>query len=148
MQIASPIRPLLLSLCVVAAFGADWTAVQRIPPAQKIEITMRDGTRTRAAFVSAAADALIVREKAGERSFDRADIREIKVADPPRRLRNGLLWTAAGAGAGAGIGAAVCPQCSNEGAGFKYVGPGLAIGAGIGALGFLPAPYRTVYRNK
>jgi hypothetical protein len=131
-----------------AAFAAEWEAIQRIPVDHKIEITTRDGTRTRVAFVSATGEAIVVREKSGGRSIARAEIRQVRVADPARRVRNGLIWTAVGAGAGAAIGAAICPYCPNEGHGYKFVGPGVAIGAGIGALGFLPAPYRTVYKSK
>ena len=58
----------------------------------------------------------------------------MRVADPSRRLRNGFIWTAVGAVAGAAIGAAVCPDRPNEGHGYTLIGPGLAIGAGAGAL--------------
>jgi len=139
---------LFLLLAAGAAFAAGWEAVQRIPPDQKIEVTTRNGTSTRTVFVSATADAIVVREKSGERSIARAEIRQVRVADPARRVRNGLIWTAVGAGVGAAIRAAICPSCPNEGHGYKFVGPGVAIGAGAGALGFLPAPYRTVYKIK
>ena len=56
------------------------------------------------------------------------------------------LWFVENAGSGAGF--AACPGCANEGAGYKYVGPGVAAGAAIGALGFLSSPYRTIYNNK
>ena len=138
----------LLLLLTGAAFAADWDALQRIiPPGQTIEVTTRDKTHTRAAFVSATPDALVVREKSGERSIARAEIRQVRVADPARRTRSGLIWTAVGAAAGAAIGVAVCPHCPNEGHDY-YAGPGVAIGAGVGALGFLRAPYRTVYKSK
>lgn len=139
---------LLLLAFASPALAAEWEAIQRIQSDHKIEITTRDGVRTHATFVSATADSLTVREKSGERSLPRAQIKKVRVSDPARRLRNGLLWTAIGAGGGAGVGAAVCPSCPNEGHGYKYVGPGVAIGAGVGALAFLPAPYRTVYKTE
>ena len=46
----------------------------------------------------------------------------------------------------AGLGVAVCPGCANEGHGGKYVGPGVAAGAAVGALGFLTSPWRTIYK--
>lgn len=138
-----------LSLAAGVAFAAGWEAVERIPPDQKIEVTTRNGTSTRAVFLSATGEAMVIREKSGERSIARAEIRQVRVADPPRRVRNGIIWTAAVAGVGAGIGVAVCPYCPNEGHGYKFAGPGAAIGAGAGALlGFLPAPYRRVYKVK
>jgi hypothetical protein len=138
----------ILLLVAAAVFAAEWEAIQRIPVDQKIEITTRNGTSTRAAFVSATGDSIVVREKSGERSIARAEIRRVRVADPARRLRSGLIWMAVGAVAGAAIGAAVCPSCPNEGAGYKFIGPGVAIGAGVAALSFLPTPYRTIYKSK
>ena len=139
---------LVLLAAAIPTLAGSWEAVTRVMPDQKIEVTARDGTRTQGSFVSGSADAIIVRGKAGERSFTRAEVQTVRVYDGSRRLRQGLLWTAIGAGAGAGVGFAVCPYCSNEGHGDKYVGPGVAIGAGLGALGFLSSPYRTVYRGR
>ena len=141
-------RRVLVLLFASVAFGGEWEAVQRIPAEQKVEIRTRDGARTRGAFVSATADAVTLREKSGDRLVTRAEIRELRVADPSRRVRTGLISTAIGAAAGWGIGFAVCPHCANEGAPYKYIGPGIAIGSGVGALGFLSVPYRTVYKTK
>ncbi|HZT32993.1 MAG TPA: hypothetical protein VFA33_24105 [Bryobacteraceae bacterium] len=141
-------KQLAFLLVAAAAFAGEWEAVARIPPQQKVEITTREGKRTRAAFLSATSEVLIVREDSGERSIPRTEIRRVRVADPLRRIRRGLLWTAVGAGAGAAAGIAACPSCPNEGHGYKFLGPGLAAGAGLGALGFLSSPYRTVYHAK
>jgi len=67
---------LFLLLLAGSAFAGDWQAVQRLPHDQKIEVTTRDGSRTRASFVSAAEEALVVRENSGSRSISRADIRK------------------------------------------------------------------------
>jgi hypothetical protein len=137
---------LLLVVFAGATFAAGWEAVERIERDRKIEVVTRDGKETRAVFLSATPDALQVREKSGERSIPRGEIRRVKLADPSRRVKRGVLFTAIGAGIGAGIGAAVCPYCPNEGHGYKYVPAGTAVGAGIGALGFLSSPYKTVYK--
>ena len=98
---------LLLSSSIV--FAADWDAVQRIPAAQKIEVIERSGGgRLRATLVSTGPDAVVIREASGERSIARADIRELRVFDPSRRIHRGLLWTLVGAGAGAGASLAAC----------------------------------------
>jgi hypothetical protein len=84
-------------------FAADWDTVQRIPPAKRIEITERQrGGRLQATLVSTSPDTIVVREASGERSIPRADIRELRVFDPGRRVHRGLLWMLVGAGAGAG----------------------------------------------
>ena len=131
-------------------FAADWDAVQRIPAALRIEVTERSGRgRLRATLVSAGPDTIVVREASGERSISRADILKLRVFDPGRRIHRGLLWTLIGAGAGAGASLAVCASCANEGHDqSQYVPAGVAVGAAIGAIGFLSSPYRTVYKSR
>jgi hypothetical protein len=131
-------------------FAADWDAVQRIPAAQKIEVTERSGRgRLRATLVSAGPDSIVVLEASSERSIPRADIRELRVFDPGRRVHRGLLWTLIGAGAGAGASLAACVSCPGEGRNMAgYVPLGVAGGAAIGAIGFLSSPYRTVYKSR
>jgi len=131
-------------------FAADWNDVQRIPAAQKIEVTERSGGgRLRATLVSAGPDTIVVREASGERSISRADILKLRVFDPGRRIHRGLLWTLIGAGAGAGASLAACAACANEGHDqSQYVPAGVAVGAAIGAIGFLSSPYRTVYKSR
>lgn len=139
---------LLVLLAANVALAADWDAMRQIPAGQKIEITTRDGLHTRGTFVSSSGDAAVIHEGSAERSVPRAEVRRVRVYDSGRRLRRGLLWTAVGAGVGAVGGAAACPGCPNEGSGYKFIGPGIAIGAGIGALGFLSSPYKTIYKSK
>jgi hypothetical protein len=131
-------------------FAADWDAVQRIPPAQRIEVTERQrGVRLRATLVSTSPDSVVVREASGELSIPRADIRELRVFDPGRRVHRGLLWTLVGAGAGAGASLAACAACANEGHDpSKYVPAGIGVGAAIGAIGFWSSPYRIVYKSR
>src|ERR1051326_5456621 len=105
------------------AFGADWESLHALAADTRIEVVTQAGEHARASFVSASAGTLVAREKKGERSFAKTEIVEVKVYDNSRRVRQGLIWTAIGAGLGAGIGFAVCPSCSNEGHGGKYVGP-------------------------
>ena len=142
-------RPLvlLLSLCFSLA-AAGWDSVQRTAPDHAIEVFTQDGARVRATFISATADSIVIRDSSGERSIERPSVREVRVHDPSRRTRMGLIATAIGAGAGFTVGYLVCAHCINEGAEYKYVGIGVAVGAGLGALGFKSAPYRTVYKSK
>jgi len=137
-----------LFLLATSAFAGDWQAVQRLPHDSKIKVTTRDGSRTRATFVSAAEEALVVRGNSGVRSIARTNIRKVRVADPGRRTRNGFIWTAVGAGAGAGAALALCPYCPNEGHGYTFMVSAVAVGAGLGALTFLHEPYRTIYESK
>ena len=131
-----------------AAFAADWESVQGITKDRKIEVTAKTGMRSRGTFVSATAGSLVVREKSGERSIPQSEVRRARAASSSSRVLKGIMWAAIGTGAGALVGELACVSCPNEGHGYKYVGPGAAIGAGLGALGFLPTRYRTVYTIK
>jgi hypothetical protein len=142
------VRIALLFLLLTPVAGADWNAVERVDRGEKIEIQTRDGERRKATFVSATADSVVVRDGSGERSVGRGEVKQLWVHDAGRRVRRGVLWTLVGAGIGAGLGVAVCPGCGNEGNGGKFVGPGVAIGAGVGALGFLSSPYKRLYKAK
>ncbi|MEO8130574.1 MAG: hypothetical protein ABJF23_06515 [Bryobacteraceae bacterium] len=144
-----------MKLCLILfasslLLAADWETVQRIPSAQKIEITeRRGGGPLKTTLVSASPDAVVVREASGERSIPRADIRRLRVFDSGTRVRRGVLWMLVGAGVGAGASMAACVSCPGEGHDLaKYVPVGVAVGAAIGALGFLSSPYRTVYKSR
>jgi hypothetical protein len=142
-------RVLFLVLAVTAELLGDWEAVKRVPPETKIQVLTREPGSLRGAFVSASETMLLMRSESGEQSIMRDDIRLVKVAEPARRLRNGILASAIGAGIGLAIGVAICPHCANEGAGGKYAVPLTAVGAISGAAGgLLPLPYRTVYKSK
>ena len=138
----------MMLLTTMTAFGAGWDSVTQITEGEKIELKTRDGVKLKGTLIHATAESIAIRYKSGERSIDRTDVLRVRVYDAGRRTRQGIMWTAIGAGAGLGIGFAACPQCSNEGAGAKYVGAGVGIGAGLGALGFLSSPYKTVYEVK
>src|SRR5437764_3590175 len=140
----------LLLFASSLVFAADWDEVQRIPAAQRIEVTVRSGGgRLRGTLVSASPDTVVVREASGERSIPRADICELRVFDSGRRAHRGLLWTLVGAGVGAGASLAACISCPGEGRDMaKYAPLGVGAGAGIGALAFLSSPYRTVYKSR
>jgi len=135
----------LMMFSACALLGGSWESLQRLTPGESIELTRSDGKARTVTCGSASGESLVVRTNAGEESVAKADVARVRVKDAGRRMRRGALFTAIGAGVGAGFGVAVCPGCFNEGAGAKYVGPGIAAAAGIGALGFLTSAYRTVY---
>lgn len=137
-----------MNLALVLWLAAGWDSVTRVEADRRVEVVTKTET-VKGTFVSASETAVVVRTKAGEKSVDRAEVRRVKVADPGKRGRNGLIGTAIGLGAGVGLGLAVCSGCANEGNGAKYVAPLGAAGAGAGAAaGFLPLPYSTVYVSR
>ncbi len=135
----------MMNLLLVVMMTAGWDAVLRVETDRRVEVSTKT-ERVRGTLVSANEMAVVVRTKAGEKLLEKAEVKRVKVADPGKRGRNGMIGTAIGLGAGLGLGFAVCPGCANEGNGAKYVAPLGAAGAGAGAAaGFLPTPYSTIY---
>ena len=132
---------------VLMALAADWTAVATLPAGTRVEVIRKDHSlpMAKGTVVRGSADSLVVLAKSGEISVPVPDVEIVKVAAPQRRTRNGLIGLAAGAAAGFAVGTAICPYCSNEG-NPGFAGQGAALGAGLGALAFLPLPYRTIYK--
>lgn len=138
---------LVLALPVTAA-SSDWATVTALPAGKQVVVipVAREAKLVQGTLTGAAADSLTVRQKSGEVSLRREEVRVVKVENRSRRPLNGALGIGIGAAVGAAIGGLACVSCPNEGHGYKYVGAGLAVGAGIGALMLLPTPFRTVYK--
>ncbi len=105
---------LLILLVTASTLLADWTAVATIATGQKIEVSLRDGSTSQGTFVSASIESLIVKESSAQRTLAKTQIRQVRVYDPGRRIRRGLIWMAVGAGTGAGASAVACLSCANE----------------------------------
>ena len=127
------------------ASAAGWESVQRLAPGQQLHV-QTVASELRGTFVRADTSTLVVRLKATEQSIAINEVQRVRVVDPSRRLRNGLIGVGIGVGTGIGIGFAICPHCANEGDGGKFVAPLAGIGAAAGALAFLPPSWRTIYR--
>ena len=135
------------ALTLPAAQMDGWDRVSSLAPGTKIEVLPQDRSQPhiKGTLLSASPEALRVQARSGELAWQRSEIRIVKIEAPGRRARNGLIGVAIGAAAGLAIGEAVCVYCRNEGhPGFGIAG--LAAGAGVGALAFLPTPYQTVFK--
>lgn len=137
----------LAAAVVQAAPPSNWSAVERIAPGTRLRVVEsgRGKPEVKGTLVRAGADTIVINGKTGETSLDRTAVKILQVEAPHRRVRQGLISLGVGAGIGLGVGVAVCPYCRNEGT-TRYEGIGAALGAGIGAIGFLFTPYQTVYK--
>ncbi len=136
-----------LLLFAALAQAASWEQLAQFTQRQ-IELTSTQGAKTRGTLLAVNSDSLSISDNTGQKSIPKSEVQEIRLHDPEHKIRRGWLFTAIGAGAGAALGVAVCPGCANEGNGAKFVAPGIAAGAGLGALSFLASPYRSIYRIK
>ncbi|MGH9630948.1 MAG: hypothetical protein ACRD7E_21775 [Bryobacteraceae bacterium] len=136
------IAVVILASC---ASAAGWESVQRLSPGQQVQVQTA-ASEIRGTFVRADASTLVVRSKTAEQSIAVNEVQRVRVVDPSRRLRNGLIGMGIGVGAGIGVGFAICPHCANEGDRGKFVAPSAGVGAAAGALAFLSPSWRTIYR--
>ena len=135
------------ALTLPAAAIEGWDRVASLAHGTKIEVLPqgRSQPHIKGTVLSSSPEALRVQANSGEFSWQRAEIRIVKIAAPGRRTRNGLIGVAIGGAVGLAIGEGVCVYCRNEGhPGFGAAG--LAVGAGVGALASLPTPYQTIYK--
>ena len=136
-----------LAICAVAAPKTDWSVVAKLAPGARVEVVPKDYRQplVKGTLVRASAVSLVVSGKTGEVAIDQASVRVVRTAAPHRRVRSGLIGVGVGTAAGVIIGYAVCPYCPNEGDS-SFQAYGLAVGAALGALAFLPLPYETIYK--
>lgn len=126
---------------------SPWENLSTLHAGQKIQVAGMKTKTVSGAFASFSDGAISLQTRRGEQTIERQDIRNVKLIENKRRLRNALIGAAVGAGAGAGIGAAAW---ENHGyAGGKGTGAGVsaAIGAVVGAtVGALWPSHKTIYR--
>ena len=136
----------------------SWAGLNSLQAGQRIEIVETHPKKHKGMFSTVTDEAIQLRERGGAVEIKREDVMRVTLLDKNHRLRNALIFGAAGAGAGAGIGAATHHQAicttpcslqnpntflsSSQAAAVGAV-IGLAGGAGIGAA--IPS-HPTIYR--
>jgi hypothetical protein len=135
------------ALAAAAAPNTDWTVVATMAPGTQVQVSMIGHSKPRidGTVLRGTPDSLVVSRKSGETSVARTEVKEVKIAAPHKRTRDGLIAVGVGAALGFVIGWAICVYCTNEGHS-GYFWQGMGIGAGIGAVGFIPVPYDTIYK--
>lgn len=132
-------RNALFLICVLALSCASWAQANRaswtnlgvLRAGQKIQIVDTNSKKHSGTFVNVSETAISYQGAVGQQSFQKQEIRSVKLMENKHRSRNTLIGGAVGAGAGAGIGAA-----SWENHGFLgSKGVGAEVGAAIGFVG-------------
>jgi hypothetical protein len=100
-----------------AAFAEDkaasWGNLNKIREGEKIQVRGINKAKVAGTLVNFSDTAISVETPAGQRTFQRQDVRSVRRARAQHSLLHALLLGAAGAGIGAGIGAAVHHGCSS-----------------------------------
>jgi len=80
--------------------NANWYNLKQLAPGDDIRIVLNDAKAYEAKFQSVSADAIVVRQRSGEHTFNRERVLRVSAKGQSHRLRNAALGTALGAGLG------------------------------------------------
>jgi len=119
----------------------NWILLRGIYPGQDTHVHTLDGRLLTGGFISTTDDNIVIRQRMGDETFAKSQIKKVSVRKLSKRGRNSLVGAGIGALAMGGLAAAV-----TKGDGTVTAAAALAygiIGAGIGALF---AGYDTLYR--
>jgi hypothetical protein len=135
----------LLAIPSVSSAQTDWSSwanLSALQPGQKIQVTRMNSKKDSGRFLNASGTAIILKERSGEQTIQKQDVRAVKLMKNTHRLRNTLIGAAAGAGMGAGIGAATYRPCKPPPNSYFFTclidvgrGPQSAFGATAGLVG-------------
>jgi hypothetical protein len=139
--------PLLLSIALVLSQTSwvlaqqttstnNWTAVQQIGTNEKVVVKRNDGKEIKGRMIEASETTLRIDRDGKPFEIARADVRRVEVSEgKAQKGKWALIGAGIGAASGAGIGSV--PYASDRDDSAIYVGMGLLLGAGAGAVGGL-----------
>ena len=137
-------------LCGLPLAAESWDVVRGLDPGRPVEVRNAAGEDRRGALRAVSADSISLQTDKGEITFQRADVRRVRVKSGSRRVRSILIGVAIGATIGLiadnTVGAYVRNE-TGEGTGARAVTYLAPIGI-FGAIGAALSPYRTVYRAR
>ena len=128
----------LLALSCLASAAEQtvrWTGLAPLVLGRQVTVQLQDGKHLNGRVSAVDAHALLVQTKAGERSIDRAALREIRVPKAATSYKWRLLGVAIGGGIGAGAAIPVLSETHNEGSG-RYDGAAAGLIGGLAAAGY------------
>ena len=123
-----------LALSQQPASSNNWAAVQAIKTNEKLFVRQKNGKEFKGEMIEATETALTIDRNGKPLSIPRADVRQVYVVSgKAEKGKWALIGSGIGAGAGTGIGAA--KYSPNRDDSEIWIGMGLLIGTGAGALG-------------
>jgi hypothetical protein len=136
---------LLIMPCLSSAqaVNSSWANLSTVRSGQKIQVVQMNSKKVSGTFLDVSDSGITLRDKAGEITIGRPDVRIVRLLKDRHRLRNALIGASIGAGAGAGIGAASYRQkCAPGNMGIVVCGQPFfskgfdaAFGAAVGFVG-------------
>jgi thiamine pyrophosphate-dependent acetolactate synthase large subunit-like protein len=126
----------------------DWQSLSQLQSGQKIQLIDANHQKHSGAFSSFTDQAIVLHERGGDQTIQRANVLRVKLQRRSHRLRNVIVAGALGAGVGAGIGYVATPSgkiafTQGDGAGL-----GAALGfVGGAVVGAVVPSHKTIYRS-
>ena len=145
---------LLIASPLCGAENPEWNNLKQLSPGQQVRVQLNDGKFSKGDLQSVSDDAIVIRAKSADQTFQRSGVKKVSTRRSSHRARHALIGAAIGAGVGLGTGAAIDNDCTpqdfictgNKGKAILTPVFGL-IGAGIGAL--IPAGgWHEIYRQR
>jgi hypothetical protein len=116
------------------AAANDWSIVQQLKTDEKLIVRLKNGDELKGEMIDASETSLTIDRKGKPMSIARSDVRHIYViSGRAEKGKWALIGAGIGAGAGSGIGAAKYSSHVDDSE--IYIGIGLLLGTGAGALG-------------
>ena len=138
-------KPISLLLAILLVFGHstlafsqqtgnDWSNVKRIRTNEKLFVRQMNGKELKGEMIEANDTTLTIDRDGKPMNIARTDVRQVYVVEgKASKGKWALIGAGIGAGAGTGIGATKYSSDSDDSE--IYIGMGLLIGTGVGALG-------------
>jgi hypothetical protein len=124
----------------------SWSQVAALTPGQRIELHPFKGNRVRGEVLSATPDGVSIELQSGQVTFDRRDVRVVKVRRGSSRFRNAAIGALIGGGIAGGVSAAALHRDNDDGMAAAITLILTMIGAGAGfAVGLIPTAYSDIY---
>jgi hypothetical protein len=118
------------------ASSNDWSIVQQIKTNEDLIVKKKDGKQHKGSMIEASETTLTIDRNGKPLSIARADVRQVYVIEA-KAEKGKWAWIGAGIGAGAGAGIGATKYSTDRDDSGIYVGMGLLIGTGAGAVGGL-----------
>ena len=129
--------------------SSDWASVAQVAAGKRIQVRLKDGSRSSGTFVRAGQQGVVVRTNKRETVYETANVARVRVRKGLSRAAKVIIALAAGAAVGGGIGAGLGAGYGEGSIAGLWGSYGVGIGGGIGAAvgAVLPLGWRTVYQT-
>ena len=130
---------LALTAAGLLSQAGGWNLIRGINPGQTTHVHMLDGRLQSGGFISTTDDNIVIRQRTGDQTFTKEQIRKVSVRKAAKRWRNAAIGAAAGTAIGGALNRSLYLDLTGVATVVIFGGTGACIGA-------LFPGYDTLYR--